>query len=125
MEKPATFDALHRLLEAQHYRLAYWRTSAHEINYRRFFDVDELVGVRMEDRQVFDAAHRLVSTLIAEGRVTGFESITLDGLAAPGEHCERLQQLAGAAVRRGRKILAPDQTVPDQWAVDGTTATSF
>ena len=122
----SSYDALHRLLEAQHYRLAYWRTSAHEINYRRFFDIDELVGVRMEEPDVFEAAHRLVARLIAEGRVTGLRIDHLDGLAAPAEYRERLRQISSEPpFVVVEKILAPDQTLPADWPIDGTTGYRF
>jgi len=123
---PSSFDALHRLLEEQHYRLAYWRTSAHEINYRRFFDIDELVGVRMEDPEVFAAAHSLLARLIGEGRVTALRIDHLDGLAAPAEYCARLQQFSSPPLAVFvEKILATDQTLPEQWSIEGTTGYQF
>lgn len=99
---PASFDALHGLLESQVYRLAYWRTAVHEINYRRFFDVNGLASVRMEDPQVFDAAHVAIVRLVAAGRVHGLRLDHVDGLADPGQYLERL----GAAVLAARG-LAP------------------
>ncbi|MGH9411631.1 MAG: alpha-amylase family glycosyl hydrolase, partial [Vicinamibacterales bacterium] len=69
--RPESFDALHELLEVQAYRLAYWRTASHEINYRRFFDINTLAGLRVESDVVFAAIHQLLARLIAEGRVTG------------------------------------------------------
>src|SRR5262249_58548293 len=69
--QPDSFDGLHELLEQQPYRLAYWRTAFDEINYRRFFDIKELAGVRMEEPDVFAATHELILRLIREGRVTG------------------------------------------------------
>jgi (1->4)-alpha-D-glucan 1-alpha-D-glucosylmutase len=123
---PSSFDALHKLLEAQHYRLAYWRTSSDEINYRRFFDIDELVGVRMEDPEVFHAAHELLARLIAEKRVTGVRVDHLDGLAAPADYCARLQALSSPPVYViVEKILASDQTLPEQWPIEGTTGYQF
>ncbi|PIU31727.1 MAG: malto-oligosyltrehalose synthase, partial [Syntrophobacteraceae bacterium CG07_land_8_20_14_0_80_61_8] len=68
---PGSFDLLHGLLEVQFFRLAYWRVASDEINYRRFFDVNDLACLRMEDPEVFDAAHRLVLALIAAGKVQG------------------------------------------------------
>ncbi len=79
----ASFDGLEALIEAQAYRLAFWRVAADEINYRRFFDINELAAPRMENPQVFDATHRLVLDLVASGRVDGCASITPTGCLIP------------------------------------------
>ena len=81
--RPTSFDALHELLEAQAYRLAYWRTASHEINYRRFFDVNTLAGLRVEDPEVFDATHRLLGALIRDGKVQAVRIDHPDGLFDP------------------------------------------
>src|SRR5262249_22522464 len=86
-----SFDLLHALLEGQAYRLASWRTAIHEINYRRFFDINDLGGVRMEEPAVFAATHTLVLRLIREGRVTGLRLDHLDGLFDPAKYLEDLQ----------------------------------
>ena len=101
--EPGSFDALHRLLESQAYRLAYWKTAGDEINYRRFFDVNDLAGVRMERDDVFEAAHRLVLRLLSEGKVTGLRIDHPDGLFDPSAYFERLQAafLRAWAERRG------------------------
>ena len=80
----ASFDRLHELLEQQPYRLAHWKTAFDEINYRRFFDVNDLGAIRMEDPRVFNAAHRRVLQLIADHRVTGLRIDHPDGLLDPG-----------------------------------------
>jgi (1->4)-alpha-D-glucan 1-alpha-D-glucosylmutase len=85
-------DALHALLEAQAYRLAYWRVASDQINYRRFFDINDLAALRMEDEAVFEATHRLVLELLAEGRVDGLRIDHPDGLYAPAEYFRRLQE---------------------------------
>jgi (1->4)-alpha-D-glucan 1-alpha-D-glucosylmutase len=90
--QPESFDRLHELLEAQPYRLAFWKTAFHEINYRRFFDIKELAGVRMEDAKVFAATHELVFRLIREGKITGLRLDHLDGLFDPAGYLERLQE---------------------------------
>ncbi len=90
--EPASFDPLHEFLEAQPYRLAYWKTAAHEINFRRFFDINELAGVHMEDPAVFQAAHRLIVRLIHEGKIDGLRLDHLDGLYDPAGYLERLQE---------------------------------
>lgn len=90
--KPETFDRLHELLEEQAYRLAFWRTAVHEINYRRFFDINDLAGLRMEEPAVFAATHGLVLRLIREGKITGLRLDHLDGLFDPAGYLERLQE---------------------------------
>src|SRR5205085_426586 len=89
--KPATFDRLHALLQQQHYRPAYWPLSSVEINYRRFFDVSELVSLSMELPQVFEASHELVFQLLGEGRITGLRIDHPDGLKDPKQYFQRLQ----------------------------------
>jgi (1->4)-alpha-D-glucan 1-alpha-D-glucosylmutase len=90
--KPESFDRLHELLEEQAYRLAFWRTAFHEINYRRFFDINDLAGLRMEEPAVFAATHGLVLRLIREGKVTGLRLDHLDGLFDPAGYLDQLQE---------------------------------
>jgi len=92
-----SFDALHRLLEAQAYRLAHWRVSAEEINYRRFFDINDLVGLCMENPKVFAATHKLLRRLLAEGSVSGIRIDHCDGLLNPRQHLVRVQMLYAAS----------------------------
>ena len=94
---PRSFDPLHRLLEAQAYRMAHWRVSAEEINYRRFFDINDLVGVRMEESRVFAETHRLLRRFLAEGCVTGVRVDHPDGLYNPAQYFVRLQMLYAAS----------------------------
>ncbi len=125
--RPESWHALHRLLEAQHYRLAYWRVAADEINYRRFFNVNELAGLRMEHRAVFDATHARVLGWIADGTLAGLRIDHIDGLYDPKAYCERLREAVG-----GRplylvveKILAHHESLRGDWPVDGTTGYEF
>ena len=120
-----TPEALHALLERQAYRLAYWRTSADEINYRRFFDVDGLIGLRMEQPEVFGKSHALVAELIRDGTVTAIRVDHPDGLARPAEYFGRLRALAGRLPIVAEKILADDERLPDDWGIDGTTGYEF
>lgn len=90
---PASFDRLHDLLEQQPWRLAYWRVSAEEINYRRFFDINDLVGLRMENPEVFAATHCLIRRLLARREVTGLRIDHCDGLFNPRQYLIRLQLL--------------------------------
>jgi (1->4)-alpha-D-glucan 1-alpha-D-glucosylmutase len=92
-----SFDGMHRLLEAQAYRLAFWRVSGEEINYRRFFDINDLVGLRMEDPRVFADTHRLLRKLLAEGHVTGLRLDHPDGLFNPLQYFVRTQMLYTAS----------------------------
>jgi len=119
---PPSFDALHELLEHQAYRLAYWRTAFDEVNYRRFFDVNELVGLRMEDKRVFDAAHVLVKHLADAGRITGVRVDHPDGLSDPAEYFERLHALTDRPLYVvAEKVLSPGETLAADWKVHGTT----
>ena len=91
--QPNSFDALHAFLNAEPYRLAYWRTSAEEINYRRFFDVNDLVGLRMETPEVFADTHCLIRELLAKKQVTGLRIDHCDGMFNPRQYLIRLQLL--------------------------------
>jgi (1->4)-alpha-D-glucan 1-alpha-D-glucosylmutase len=121
--------SLHGLLERQHYRLAHWRLSASDINYRRFFDINSLAGLRVEDTRTFAAIHRLVARLIAEGRLHGLRLDHIDGLRDPQQYLQRLQRLIGSVrpAQRGRcyivveKILAEHEHLPSFTGVAGTT----
>ena len=122
----ASFDGLHELLENQAYRLAYWRTASDEINYRRFFDINELVGLRMEMPAVFDAAHALLKRLIDQGKVTGVRVDHPDGLFDPAAYFERLQELAAKPFYVvAEKILAPGEVLSQDWQVEGETGYGF
>ena len=132
---PRSFDALDELLGAQAYRLAHWRVAGEEINYRRFFDINELAAIRMEDPAVFDLVHAFVFDLIGRGAVDGIRIDHVDGLFDPGDYLERLQQRASERQPgqdpAGRpfyiaveKILTDDEELPD-WPVAGTTGYDF
>ncbi len=125
--RPESWRALHRLLEAQHYRLAYWRVAADEINYRRFFNVNELAGLRMELPEVFDAIHERVLSWIAEGTLAGLRIDHIDGLYDPKAYCERLREAIGARPLYliVEKILAHHESLRADWPVDGTTGYEF
>src|SRR5205823_7507075 len=134
---PRSFDALDELLNAQAYRLAFWRVAAEEINYRRFFDVNHLAAIRVELPKVFETVHRLVLELVSTGAVTGLRIDHPDGLYLPDEYFEKLQQrcakmLRSALPRDGRaiyvvaeKILTGPETLRTDWRVHGTTGYDF
>lgn len=104
---PKSFDQLHSLLELQPYRLAYWRVSSEEINYRRFFDVNDLVGLRMEDPSAFAQTHCLVRKLLAKGQVTGLRIDHCDGMFNPRQYLIRLQLLYIASQCSGETATGP------------------
>jgi (1->4)-alpha-D-glucan 1-alpha-D-glucosylmutase len=120
---------LHHLLERQHYRPAYWRLASNEINYRRFFDINTLAGLRVEDMSTFDAIHRLVSRLIADGKLQGLRIDHIDGLRDPQQYLRRLQNLIRHVRPAGsigyyvviEKILAEGERLPRFSGVSGTT----
>jgi (1->4)-alpha-D-glucan 1-alpha-D-glucosylmutase len=124
---PISFDSLHALLEAQPYRLASWRTAMHEINYRRFFDVNELVGLRMEEPEVFEATHALLGRLVRAGAVTGLRLDHVDGLFDPLAYLRRLAEEVAPARPWivVEKILGPGERVEERWPVHGTTGYEF
>ena len=116
---------LHEILERQHYRLAYWRTAARELNYRRFFAINDLVALRMENPEVFDDVHALVLRLVGEGRLQGLRIDHIDGLSEPEHYLERLRANAGDAYVVVEKILEPAEELPRSWPVQGTTGYDF
>ncbi|MDQ4065077.1 MAG: malto-oligosyltrehalose synthase, partial [Actinomycetota bacterium] len=119
-------DALHRVMDAQHYRLAYWKAAGAELNYRRFFAINELAALRSENPEVFEATHRLVLDLVASGRLDGIRVDHVDGLRYPSEYLQRLRAAVGADHPIWvEKILEGDETLPDAWPVDGTTGYEF
>jgi (1->4)-alpha-D-glucan 1-alpha-D-glucosylmutase len=132
---PESFYRLHRLLAGQVYRLAFWKLAAEEINYRRFFDVSDLVGLRVEDSRVFDARHAQILQLIKEGNVTGLRVDHVDGLHDPLSYLQRLQAAAREELKAQatgepffvvtEKIIAPGEILPEPWPVSGTTGYDF
>jgi (1->4)-alpha-D-glucan 1-alpha-D-glucosylmutase len=135
--QPSTFDRLHDLLEQQPYRVAHWKTAFDEINYRRFFDINDLGAIRMEDPRVFNAAHRKVLQLIADGKVTGLRIDHPDGLFDPASYFKRLQYAIAEAQSPtdassprpfyivAEKILSHGEFLPDGWPIAGTTGYGF
>jgi len=132
---PASFDPLHELLESQAFRLAYWRVAADDINYRRFFDVNDLAALRVENEAVFEATHRLVLELIGSGALDGLRIDHSDGLYDPLGYFRRLTTRIAhvtAAAGAGRsvylvaeKITASFERLPADWPLDGETGYHF
>lgn len=148
---PSSFDLLDKLIDEQSYRPAFWRVATEEINYRRFFDINELAAIRVELPEVFEATHHLVFQLIAEGRVTGLRIDHPDGLWDPPKYFRQLQDYYIAALQQvtdredqeqtepsqlslqtigpiyvvAEKILSMGETLPQDWEVAGTTGYDF
>lgn len=131
-----SFDPLDALLNDQAYRLAYWRVAGEEINYRRFFDINELAAIRMENPEVFEKAHALIFDLLRRGAVTGLRIDHVDGLYDPATYLRQLQGRVSSALSgddaSGRplflvveKILGRAERLPDDWPVYGTTGYDF
>ena len=128
-DRPAQTLTLHHLLERQHYRLGHWRLASSDINYRRFFDVNTLAGLRVEDAGTFAAIHRLVRKLIAEGRLQGLRLDHIDGLRDPAQYFQRLRRLIRDARGAGtgpfylviEKILGEHEELHEFPGVHGTT----
>ncbi|EPM44457.1 malto-oligosyltrehalose synthase [Pseudomonas syringae] len=136
--KPEGFQRLHQLLERQHYRLAIWRTAGDDINWRRFFDINELGGLRVERPQVFEATHGKIFQLIADGLVDGLRIDHIDGLANPRGYGRKLHRRVKSLLKQRpaeaqiehlpifvEKILGPDEPLREDWSVDGTTGYEF
>jgi (1->4)-alpha-D-glucan 1-alpha-D-glucosylmutase len=109
------------LVTEQWYRLAHWRVADEELNYRRFFDVDTLAAVRVENREVFEATHKLLFELLHEGKLNGFRIDHPDGLADPRGYLRRLAERTGGAWVVVEKILEGDEVLPPDWPCAGTT----
>ncbi|TPQ33437.1 malto-oligosyltrehalose synthase [Bradyrhizobium guangdongense] len=127
-DRPAQTLTLHHLLERQHYKLGHWRLASSDINYRRFFDVNGLAGLRVEDPGTFEVTHKLVKRLIAEGRLQGIRLDHIDGLRDPAQYCQRLRRLVRGAQGASKpfytvieKILCEHERLPHFAGVQGTT----
>ncbi len=118
-------ELLHVLLERQNYRLAWWRAGRSEVDYRRFFDIDTLAGIRVEDEDVFLATNGMVLRWLAAGVIDGLRIDHPDGLRDPEQYLRRLQDAAPGAWVVVEKILAPGEELPASWPVAGTTGYEF
>jgi len=132
---PESFDLLDRILDEQHYRIAFWRIAGEELNYRRFFDITDLIGLRVEDKAVFAARHAEVLRIVANGDITGLRVDHVDGLWDPEQYLAWLRQGTAGGDDSGpdcsrfytvaEKILAADEELPPEWHVCGTTGYKF
>jgi (1->4)-alpha-D-glucan 1-alpha-D-glucosylmutase len=122
----ATWEALDQLIQRQHWRPAHFRVAADDINYRRFFNINDLAGTRVEVPSLFDEMHKLVFRLFTEGKLSGLRIDHIDGLFDPAEYLRRVRTaLPGEVFLVVEKILATHETLPSEWPVDGTTGYDF
>jgi (1->4)-alpha-D-glucan 1-alpha-D-glucosylmutase len=124
-ELNADHNALDDFLNQQQYRLAYWRTAGQELGYRRFFDVNTLVGLRVERPHVFEATHCRILQWLQNGVLDGVRVDHPDGLRDPQQYCERLRNQAPDAWIVGEKILEPGEFLRESWPIEGTSGYDF
>ena len=118
-------DRLDALLRRQNYRLAHWRTASEELDYRRFFNIESLIGVRVEDPEVFARTHRLIVELVKEGTVDGLRVDHVDGLRDPEKYLTDLAVATGGAYTVVEKILEPGETLRGRGPWPERRATTF
>ncbi len=127
--QPESFDLMHELLEQQPYRLSYWRTAMQEINYRRFFDINDLIGLRMEYEPLFRVAHAKLIELTEKGAIDGIRLDHIDGLLDPQQYLLQLRAATAKSVQPiylvVEKILARQEWLSPEWPVDGATGYEF
>jgi len=124
----SSFDQLHELIKKQAFRLAYWRVAADDINYRRFFDVNDLAALRQEDERVFHETHEFILRLLHAGKIDGLRIDHPDGLYDPQQYFARLQHAGNHSQHHyivAEKILTGDEGIPENWPIDGTTGYNF
>lgn len=123
--KPSSIEWMDRLLFQQYFRLSYWKVAVEEINYRRFFDINDLISIRVEERSVFDFLHALIFKWLREKKITGVRIDHIDGLYDPAQYLERLRESIPDTYTVAEKILHPAEPLPAHWPVDGTTGYDF
>ena len=122
---PSSFDALDQLLSEQLFRLSYWKVAAEEINYRRFFTVNDLISVKVEDPDVFEHTHALLFKLLADGMFNGLRIDHIDGLSDPFVYLKQVRAKAADIYIVVEKILEQQERIPSDWPVQGTTGYDF
>lgn len=123
--KPESFNLLDKLLSEQFYRLSFWKVGAEEMNYRRFFTVNELICVKVEEQRVFNKTHSLIEELVKSGKFTGLRVDHIDGLYAPGEYLSRLREKMGDVYITVEKILESHEQLVESWPIQGTSGYDF
>lgn len=122
---PRSFDRLEALLADQAYRLSFWRVAGEQINYRRFFEINDLAAIRIEDPEVLEAVHAKPFELLARGWATGLRIDHVDGLRDPKRYLDEVQERAASPYVVIEKILGADERLSSQWATEGTTGYEF
>ena len=123
--KPDSFNLLDALLAEQCFRLSFWKVATEEINYRRFFSINELICLRVEDAEVFSQTHSLIFKLVREQKLTGLRIDHIDGLYDPTQYLKRMREKAGELYVVVEKILDPGEELPLFWPIQGTTGYEF
>jgi len=123
--KPKSFDLLDRLLLEQFYRLSFWKVGAEELNYRRFFTVNELICLKVDNHKVFDQTHALVEELVRTKKINGLRIDHIDGLYDPLRYLQRLHEKTSGVYTVIEKILELDERLPKHWPVQGTSGYEF
>ena len=122
---PVPYLRLEKLLTEQHYRLCYWKVGAEQINYRRFFNISELMSVKVENQEVFERTHQLIREMCASGLWSGVRVDHIDGLYDPEQYLKRLKAACPDAVIYVEKILGAGERLPATWPVEGATGYKF
>lgn len=122
---PRSVDLLDKLLSDQFFRLSYWKVGAEEINYRRFFTVNELISVKVEEQKVFNGTHDFISQLVEQGKFTGLRIDHIDGLYNPKQYLERLKEKNPDTYIVSEKILQPGEDLPKDWNIQGTSGYDY
>ncbi|WP_035990611.1 malto-oligosyltrehalose synthase [Leptolyngbya sp. KIOST-1] len=120
-DQPSSFDLLDELLSEQFYRLSFWKVGAEELNYRRFFTVNELICLKVDNEQVFDQTHDLICQMVKGGQFNGVRVDHIDGLYDPTRYLERLRDRLGDTYIVVEKILESEETLPSGWPIQGTS----
>ncbi|MEO0756805.1 MAG: malto-oligosyltrehalose synthase [Cyanobacteria bacterium J06648_16] len=123
--QPESFNLLDELLSEQFYRLAFWKVGAEELNYRRFFTVNELICLKVDVPEVFEQTHQLIQSLVQAGKVSGIRIDHIDGLYDPSGYLKRLRQSLGDTYIVIEKILELDEELPTDWPIQGTSGYEF
>ncbi len=124
-EGPVFYQPLEKILTSQHYRLCYWKVGAEQINYRRFFNISELMSVKVENQDVFEKTHSLIKEMCDSGLWNGLRIDHIDGLYDPEQYLNRLKEACPEAVIYVEKILGPGERLPATWPVEGATGYKF
>ncbi len=122
---PERWDLLDKLLGEQNFRLSFWKVAGEEINYRRFFSVNDLISLRVDEEQVFDATHAKILEMTQEGRFSGLRVDHIDGLFDPSAYLRRLRDNAPETYLVVEKILTGDEPLPSFWPIQGSTGYDF